>query len=146
MFFRLCWYDDSHFFQANFERDGGNGSFPPPSLHALLSCYLIQNQGCSDLMVHRIVQYLFLDMASCLSKKDTQTDKEIEIVENLIKYPSAFSVPPSFIKLTQVSKDILHDKIRIWNNLFYVALNLKCLKKAEKIVCSSVPSCLFVPI
>ena len=45
-------------------------------------------------------------MASCLSKKDTQTDKEIEIVENLIKYPSAFSVPPSFIKLTQVSKNV----------------------------------------
>ena len=41
-------------------------------------------------------------MASCLSKKDTQSDEEIGIVENLIKYPSAFSVPPSFIKLTQV--------------------------------------------
>ena len=88
--------------QANFERDGGNGLFPPPNLHALLSCYLIQNQDCSDLIVHRIVQYLFLDMASCLSKKETQTDEEIGIVENLIKYPSAFSVPRSFIKLTQV--------------------------------------------
>ena len=87
---------------ANFERDGGNGLFPPPNLHALLSCYLIQNQDCSDLIVHRIVQYLFLDMASCLSKKETQSDEEIGIVENLIKYPSAFSVPPSFIKLTQV--------------------------------------------
>lgn len=88
----------------NFEREGGNGCFPPPSLHALLICYLIDTSKSShaaQMAKHRIVQYLFLDMASCLSKKESQSDEEMAIVENLIKYPSAFSVPPSIIKLTQ---------------------------------------------
>ena len=44
---------------------------------------------------HRIVQYLFLDMASCLGEKWNH------LVNNLIKFPAAFSVPPSLIKLTQ---------------------------------------------
>ena len=30
--------------EANFERDGGDGLFPPPSLHALLSLYLISSE------------------------------------------------------------------------------------------------------
>ena len=30
--------------EANFERDGGDGLFPPPSLHALLSLYLISGE------------------------------------------------------------------------------------------------------
>ena len=91
-------------FQANFEREGGNGHFPPPTLHALLVSYLVHSSQPSDLMIkHRLVQYLFLDMASCLSKKERQTDEEAAVVENLIKFPSAFSVPPSVIKLTQVN-------------------------------------------
>ena len=43
---------------------------------------------------HRIVQYLFHDMANCLSEKWN------DLIHNLIKFPAAFSVPPSFIKLT----------------------------------------------
>jgi len=44
---------------------------------------------------HRIVQYVFHDMANCLG------DKWNDLVNNLIKFPAAFSVPPSLIKLTQ---------------------------------------------
>ena len=96
---------------VNFEREGGNGPFPPPTLHALLISYLIHSPSstaASDLMIkHRLVQYLFLDMASCLSKKEPQSEEELAIVDNLIKFPSAFSVPPSFIKLTQVCIDFI---------------------------------------
>ena len=95
--------------EANFERDGGDGLFPPPSLHALLSLYLISSEqrdssrsaaaasSCVDHLKHRIVQYTFLDMASYLANGD----KWAAVLENLIKFPSAFSVPPSQIKLTQ---------------------------------------------
>ena len=44
---------------------------------------------------HRIVQYLFLDMSDCLGEKWNH------LVNKLIKFPAAFSVPPSMIKLTQ---------------------------------------------
>ena len=43
---------------------------------------------------HRIVQYLFHDMTNTLG------DKWNDLIHNLIKFPAAFSVPPSFIKLT----------------------------------------------
>ena len=92
--------------EANFERDGGDGLFPPPSLHALLSLYLIsreQRNSC-DHLKHRIVQYTFLDMASYLG--DANGDKWAAVLENLIKFPSAFSVPPSQIKLTQVGDTV----------------------------------------
>ena len=45
----------------------------------------------------RLVQYLFLDLAQIL---DPQLWSDL--VDNLIKFPSAFSLPPSIIKLTQV--------------------------------------------
>ena len=86
-------------FQTNFEREGGNGLYPPPSLYALLSLYLIPSQSPDmqqQCFKHRIIQYIFLDLASYLNG-----DKWSEMVENLIKFPSAFNVPPSMIKLTQ---------------------------------------------
>ena len=71
-------------------------------MRSLLLAYLIHKeddlsgQGTLNLLNrHRIVQYLFLDMASCLG------DKWNHLVGNLIKFPAAFSVPPSLIKLTQ---------------------------------------------
>ena len=87
--------------KANFEREGGDGLYPPPTLHALLISYLIKTDDKNINLKHRLIQYIFLDMASCLSKKEEQTENELIFVENLIKFPSAFSVPPSIIKLTQ---------------------------------------------
>ena len=56
-------------------------------------------------------------MASCLSKKEEQTENELIFVENLIKFPSAFSVPPSIIKLTQafwlLDNEVSHTKINL---------------------------------
>ena len=87
---------------VNFEKEGGNGDYPPPTLHSLLISYLIKTEDNNINLKHRLVQYVFLDMASCLSKREEQTESELMFVENLIKFPSAFSVPPSIIKLTQV--------------------------------------------
>ena len=49
------------------------------------------------------MQYTFLDMASYLGEgaNGVEGDKWAGVLENLIKFPSAFSVPPSQIKLTQ---------------------------------------------
>lgn len=82
--------------QTKFEREGGSGLYPPPNIYGLLSAYLINTGSVSSVSKHRIVQYLFLDIASILSG-----DKWSELIESLIKFPSAFSVPPSLIKLTQ---------------------------------------------
>jgi hypothetical protein len=43
------------------------------------------------------VQYFFLDLAHLLEE-----EVWADLVDNLIKFPSAFSLPPSIIKLTQV--------------------------------------------
>jgi hypothetical protein len=45
----------------------------------------------------RLVQYFFLDLAHLLDP-----EMWMDLVDNLIKFPSAFSLPPSIIKLTQV--------------------------------------------
>ena len=109
--------DEYFYFQANFEREGGDGRYPPPTLHALLISYLIKTDDKNINLKHRLIQYIFLDMASCLSKKEEQTENELIFVENLIKFPSAFSVPPSIIKLTQafwlLDNEVSHTKINL---------------------------------
>lgn len=97
-------------FKRNMEREGGAGDYPSPTLRALLLSYLIHNESgdnndkintVSNLIhKHRIIQYLFLDLASCLTNSDGN-DGNAPIVESLIKFPSAFGIPPSIIKLTQ---------------------------------------------
>ena len=62
--------DEYFYFQANFEREGGDGRYPPPTLHALLISYLIKTDDKNINLKHRLIQYIFLDMASCLSKKE----------------------------------------------------------------------------
>ena len=77
-----------------FQRAGGSGSYPPPSLYALLATFLADTPAPAKL---RLVQYFFLDLAHLLSP-----DAWSDLVDSLIKFPSAFSLPPSVIKLTQV--------------------------------------------
>ena len=50
------------------------------------------------MIVVRLVQYFFLDLAHLLTE-----EMWMDLVDNLIKIPSAFSLPPSIIKLTQAS-------------------------------------------
>uniref|UniRef100_A0A0K2TSW4 AT hook containing transcription factor 1 [Strongylocentrotus purpuratus] n=2 Tax=Lepeophtheirus salmonis TaxID=72036 RepID=A0A0K2TSW4_LEPSM len=85
---------------SNFKRDGGDGCYPPPTLSSILSSYLIDDHryaDINDVNKHRIIHYLFLDIA------DKRCNEEMwnEMIDRLIQFPSAFSVPPSIIKLTQ---------------------------------------------
>ena len=75
-----------------FQRAGGPGSYPPPSLHALITTFLSEAPAPAKL---RLVQYFFLDLAHCSHALDPG------LVDHLVKFPSAFSLPPSLIKLTQ---------------------------------------------
>ena len=65
------------------------------------------NNHDNNMNAHRLVQYFFLDVASAMeSGQQPQhlpgSSKWAELIsESLIKFPSAFSVPPSLIKLTQ---------------------------------------------
>merc|ERR1719392_216023 len=86
---------------SNFERESENRrEYPPPNFRSLLLTYLIHKDlefidGSVDMLNrHRIVQYLFHDMTNTLG------DKWNDLVHTLIKFPAAFSVPPSLIKLT----------------------------------------------
>merc|ERR1719357_398959 len=78
---------------TNFQRAGGTGCYPPPSLHALITTFLSESSAPSKL---RLVQYFFLDLAHA-----SPPDQINHLVDNLVKFPSAFSLPPSLIKLTQ---------------------------------------------
>ena len=77
----------------SFQKSGGTGSYPPPSLHSLITIFLSESPASAKL---RLVQYFFLDLAHLLPQ-----DQFPELVDSLIKFPSAFSLPPSLIKLTQ---------------------------------------------
>ena len=77
----------------SFQKSGGTGTYPPPSLHSLITIFLSESPAPAKL---RLVQYFFLDLAHLLNQ-----DLHPELVDSLIKFPSAFSLPPSIIKLTQ---------------------------------------------
>ena len=77
----------------SFQKGGGTGCYPPPSLHSLVSIFLSEAPAPAKL---RLVQYFFLDLAHLLPQKQFP-----DLVDSLIKFPSAFSLPPSIIKLTQ---------------------------------------------
>ncbi|XP_043289419.1 protein ELYS isoform X2 [Venturia canescens] len=84
------------------EREGDEfsvgGYYPPSSLQSLLRSYLTDCQNHSDVSEmenkHQITIYLLMDLAMLLQNSCPS-------VNQLIKYPSAFKLSPSLIKLTQ---------------------------------------------
>ncbi|XP_010158699.1 PREDICTED: protein ELYS-like, partial [Eurypyga helias] len=70
--------------------EGGTGKYPPPSLHALLDLYLLEN--IEESYKHAITIYLLLDiMHSFPNKTDTSIDS----------FPTAFAIPWGLVKLIQ---------------------------------------------
>ncbi|XP_061480635.1 protein ELYS isoform X2 [Rhineura floridana] len=70
--------------------DGGTGKYPPPTLHALLDLYLLEN--IEDLYKHATTIYLLLDiMHSSPNKTDTSVDS----------FPTAFAIPIGLVNLIQ---------------------------------------------
>ncbi|XP_029178665.1 protein ELYS isoform X2 [Nylanderia fulva] len=87
--------------KAQWEREGGTatgGSYPPPSLQSLLRSYLTdyhQAEASEISCKHQIIIYLLMDLQAMLLQR------LYPAVKQLIKYPSAFKMTPSLIKLTQ---------------------------------------------
>uniref|UniRef100_H3DK10 AT-hook containing transcription factor 1 n=1 Tax=Tetraodon nigroviridis TaxID=99883 RepID=H3DK10_TETNG len=70
--------------------DGGTGLYPPPTLHALLDIYLLDN--IEDTVKHAIVIYLLLDVMYSFPNKEGAS------VES---FPTAFAIPVGLVKLVQ---------------------------------------------
>lgn len=85
--------DKSHKLKELWVQDGGSGCYPPQSLQALLQTYLIDVLDTTA--KHRFVIYVFLDLA------DTLDDRYAGAINYLIKFPAAFYMRPSIIKITQ---------------------------------------------
>lgn len=87
--------------KAQWEREGGittGGCYPPPSLQSLLRSYLTdyqQTEASEISCKHQITIYLLMDLQAMLLQR------LYPAVKQLIKYPSAFKMTPSLIKLTQ---------------------------------------------
>ncbi|XP_033763311.1 protein ELYS-like isoform X2 [Pecten maximus] len=75
-------------------REGGDGLYPPPSLHALLSIYLLDDV---DLVAkHSVVLYLLLDLVSLYHPEHHQ-----QFVDKISKFSKTFAVPESVVKQIQ---------------------------------------------
>ncbi|KAK7913347.1 hypothetical protein WMY93_013558 [Mugilogobius chulae] len=70
--------------------EGGTGQYPPPTLHALLDIYLLDN--IDEAAKHGIVIYLLLDVMYAFSNKEGAS------VES---FPTAFAIPIGLVKLIQ---------------------------------------------
>ncbi|XP_076833686.1 protein ELYS isoform X2 [Brachyhypopomus gauderio] len=70
--------------------EGGTGQYPPPSLHALLDLYLLEN--IDESAKHAIVIYLLLDVMYSFPNKSGAS------VES---FPTAFAIPVGLVKLVQ---------------------------------------------
>ncbi|CAJ1048923.1 protein ELYS isoform X3 [Xyrichtys novacula] len=70
--------------------EGGTGLYPPPSLHALLDIYLLDN--IDDAAKHAIVIYLLLDIMHAFPSKGGAS---VEF------FPTAFAIPIGLVKLVQ---------------------------------------------
>ncbi|XP_018588976.1 protein ELYS [Scleropages formosus] len=70
--------------------EGGTGQYPPPTLHALLDIYLLEN--VEESAKHAVVIYLLLDvMYSYPNKSGTSVES----------FPTAFAIPIGLVKLVQ---------------------------------------------
>ncbi|XP_067344937.1 protein ELYS isoform X2 [Channa argus] len=70
--------------------EGGTGQYPPPTLHALLDIYLLEN--IEEATKHAIVIYLLLDVMYSFPNKEGAS------VES---FPTAFAIPIGLVKLVQ---------------------------------------------
>nr|XP_054769221.1 protein ELYS-like [Lytechinus pictus] len=73
---------------------GGTGAYPPPSLHALLDMFLLENVPLAT--KHCIVGYLLLDIISV-----SHDAKHSEMVDDIEKFHQVFSLPLGLTKLLQ---------------------------------------------
>ncbi|WAR15663.1 ELYS-like protein [Mya arenaria] len=76
------------------DREGGTGLYPPPSLHALLSCYLLESSDV--LSKHCLVLYVLLDLVSVDSSAEDEN-----FSEKVNGFAKRFHLPATLVKLIQ---------------------------------------------
>ena len=60
----------------SFQKSGGTGTYPPPSLHSLIAIFLSESPAPAKL---RLVQYFFLDLAHLLDQVILASNWSIQI-------------------------------------------------------------------
>ncbi|XP_013406167.1 protein ELYS isoform X4 [Lingula anatina] len=79
--------------RALWSKQGGAGLYPPKSLHALLTIYLLEN--ISQASKHSLVAYFFLDLISMMGEKDQN------LVDRLSRFCQAIHLPQSRTRMIQ---------------------------------------------
>ncbi|XP_041377682.1 protein ELYS-like [Gigantopelta aegis] len=73
------------------KREGGNGLYPPPSLHALLGVYLLLDVSLDQ--KHAVTLYMLFDLISLLPE-----DKEQVFSDKIAEFAKTFSISQLFTK------------------------------------------------
>ncbi|XP_071946058.1 protein ELYS-like [Antedon mediterranea] len=76
----------------NREDKDGNGKYPPPSIHALLDIYLLENVPL--MTKHCIVAYFLQGLEICLDP-----NKHEEILDKIGQFEQTFCIPPGVARL-----------------------------------------------
>ncbi|XP_013393920.1 protein ELYS, partial [Lingula anatina] len=79
--------------RALWSKQGGAGLYPPKSLHALLTIYLLENISLAS--KHSLVAYFFLDLISMMGEKDQN------LVDRLSRFCQAIHLPQSRTRMIQ---------------------------------------------
>ncbi|CAH1774002.1 unnamed protein product [Owenia fusiformis] len=79
------------------EKDGGDGLYPPPNLHALLNIYLLENVSVQ--CKHCMVLYVLFDLVSLLAENNQEQHEQL--IERMSRFYQAFSIPQGLIRLIQ---------------------------------------------
>ncbi|XP_054719171.1 protein ELYS-like [Uloborus diversus] len=82
------------------QEKGGSDTYPPPSIYAALSCYLLN--GISLEMKHALMYYVLLDICHCQSNRSNPVMSEIK------KFPSVFGLSQSVVKLIKAYWSLDH--------------------------------------
>ncbi|KFM57329.1 Protein ELYS, partial [Stegodyphus mimosarum] len=76
------------------QEKGGTGTYPPPSIYAAISCYLIE--GVSTELIHALLYYLLLDIYNFSSSNGNDLSES-----GLKKFPIIFGMSQSVEKLIE---------------------------------------------
>lgn len=81
------------FSENTWQEKGGNGNYPPPSIYAALSCYLLDDVPLE--LKHSLMYYLLLDIC------DASHNAKSPLASEVRKFPSVFGMSQSVAKLVR---------------------------------------------
>lgn len=81
------------FSENTWQEKGGNGIYPPPSIYASLSCYLLNDVPLE--LKHSLMYYILLDIC------DAPHNRKSPMVSKVKKFPSVFGMSQSVSQLVK---------------------------------------------